>query len=64
MTPRHHPDRHDLDDWALYGPKNPEISQIVDQLAFNYGLRVKEIEDLILQVLKNRLDEEEARQKP
>lgn len=64
MTPRHHPDRQDLDDWALYGPKNPEISQLVDRLAFDHGLRVKEIEDTILQTLKNRLHEEEARQKP
>lgn len=64
MTPRHHPDRHDLDDWALYGPKNPEISQLVDRLAFDHGLRVKEIEDFILQALKTRLAEEEARQKP
>ncbi|MEQ3644186.1 MAG: hypothetical protein ABNH29_13625 [Paracoccus sp. (in: a-proteobacteria)] len=64
MTPRHHPDSHDLDDWSLYGPRNPEISQLVDQLAFAHGLRVKEIEDFILQALKNRLDEEEARQKP
>lgn len=64
MTPCHHPDSQDLDDWALYGPKNLEISQLVDQLGFAHGLRVKEIEDFILQALKNRLAEEEARQRP
>lgn len=64
MTPRHHPDRHELDDWALYGPKNLEISELVDRLAFDHGLRVREIEDFILQALRDRLAAEEARQKP
>jgi hypothetical protein len=36
----------------------------VDRLAFDHGLRVKEIEDFILQALKNRVAEEEARQRP
>ena len=64
MTAPHHPDRQAIDDWALYGPKNPEISELVDRLAFDHAWRVREIEEFILQALKNRLAEEEARQKP
>lgn len=64
MTPRHHPDSHELDDWGLYGPKDPEISRIVSRLALNHGLRVREIEDLILQALKERLAQEETRLTP
>ncbi|OJH45041.1 hypothetical protein [Paracoccus sp. SM22M-07] len=63
MTARHHPDSHELDDWGLYGPKDPEISRIVGCLALDHGLRVREIEDLILQALKDRLALEEARPK-
>ncbi len=64
MTPRHHPDSHELDDRGLYGPKDPEISRIVSRLALDYGLRVHEIEDLILQALKEGLAQEETRLKP
>lgn len=64
MAAPHHPDRHELNDWALYGPKNPAISQLVDRLAFDHGLRLREIEEFILQALKNRLAEEEADKKP
>lgn len=63
MTARHHPDSHELDDWGLYGPKDPEICRHVDRLALDHGLRVREIEDLILQALKDRLAMEEARPK-
>lgn len=59
----HHPDSHELDDWATYGPKNAEISRLVSRLALDHGLRVREIEDLILQALKDRLALEEARPK-
>lgn len=61
MTPRQHPDSHELDDWGLYGPKDPEITELVSQLALNHGLRVREIEDLILQALRDRVALEEAR---
>ncbi|CAM3375578.1 hypothetical protein PANO111632_16620 [Paracoccus nototheniae] len=61
MTPRHHPDSYKLDDWGLYGPTNPEICRHVDRFALDDGLRVRQIEDLILQALKDRLALEEAR---
>lgn len=63
MTARHHPDSHELDDWGLYGPKDPEISRLVSRLALDHGMRVHDIEDLILQALKDRLASEEARSK-
>lgn len=61
MTARHHPDSHELDDWGVYGPKDPEIGWHVNRLALDHGLRVREIEDLILQALKDRLALEETR---
>lgn len=63
MKTSHHPDSQELRDWALYGPKNPEIAWLVDRLALDHGLRVGEIEELILRALKDRLDQEEARHK-
>lgn len=62
MTQNHHPDGHELDDWPLYGPKNPEIASLVDRPARNHGLRLDEIEGLILQALKACMAQEEARQ--
>lgn len=63
MTSRQHPDSHELDDWAIYGPKNPEIASLVDRLALDHGLRVHEIENLILRALRDRIVEEEAQLK-
>ena len=60
MEPRHHPDSHELHDWPMYGPKDPEIANLVDRLAYDHGLRVREIEEVILQALQNRLKAEEA----
>lgn len=55
---KHHPDDHNgLIDWALYGPKDPEIGQLVYQLAYGRNLRLVEIEDLIKDVLRRRLTE-------
>jgi len=47
---RHQPDSHELNDWALYGSKDPEIAWLVDRLALDRGLRVREIKALTLQV--------------
>ncbi|MGZ3215096.1 DUF429 domain-containing protein [Paracoccus sp. T5] len=58
-----HPDSHELDDWALYGPKDPEIAQLVGRLALNHGLRVQEIEDLLIKALKEQIAAAEGKQK-
>lgn len=62
MTDRHHPDSHELDDWPLYGPKNPNIAHLVSRLALDYGLRLHDIEDVILQALRDRVTKEALRQ--
>ncbi len=63
MTTKHHPDSHELNDWAIYGPKDPEIARLVDRLALDHGMRVREIEDLILQALNDRIALEKTRRK-
>lgn len=42
-----HPDRQAIDDWALYGPKNPRIAELVRQLALRHHLGVADIESRI-----------------
>lgn len=37
MMERHHPDSHELNDWALYGSKDPEIARLVDRLGPDHG---------------------------
>lgn len=52
----HHPDDYEgLLDWELYGPKDPEITQLIYQLAYGKNLRLVEIEDLIKSTLRRRL---------
>lgn len=62
MAERHHPDSHAVNDWAIYGPKNPEIAWLVDRPTLDHGLRVREVEEFILQALKDRIAQEEGRQ--
>jgi len=59
MIVRAHPDNHELDDWHIHGPKNPRIADLVEQLAYGHGLRLREIENVILQALSKRLEEED-----
>ena len=63
MPTQLHPDGHELDDWAIYGPKNPEIAWLVEKLARSYDLRVRDIEDLIIQTLQDRLAAEEMQRR-
>lgn len=61
MEPKNHPDSHELHDLSMYGPKDPEIANLVDQLAYVHGLRVREIETIILRALNERLTSEKAK---
>lgn len=61
MESKSHPDSHELHDWPMYGPKDPEIANLVDQLAYVHGLRVREIETIILRALNERLVSEKAK---
>lgn len=58
----HHPDSHELDDWPIYGPKDPQISTLVARLALRYRMRIKDIEALIINALEERLAQEEVKQ--
>lgn len=60
MERRMHPDSHELHDWPIYGPKDPEIANLVDVLAYDHGLRVREVEEVILRALRDRVSAEEA----
>lgn len=51
-----HPDDHNrLNDWPVFGPRDPEISILVERLAREKNLRLAEIEDTIKNALRNRL---------
>lgn len=52
-----HPHSHELDDWAVYGPRDPQIASLVSRLAVRHGLRVREIQMIITALLK-RMDQE------
>ncbi len=60
MTVEHHRDSRELHDWPICDPKDPEIARLVNRLAFDYGLRVCEIEQIIVDALRNRITWEEA----
>lgn len=55
MTPINHPDSHELDDWPLYGPRDPHIARLVVQLAEQHQMRVADIEAIMLAALKAEL---------
>ncbi|MBM6593957.1 hypothetical protein [Microvirga pudoricolor] len=57
-----HPDDHHLlHDWPIYGPKRPEIADLVQALA-EKGLRVETIEDQIEAFLREKLRELERQE--
>ena len=60
MTVEHHRDSRELHDWPIYRPKDPEIARLLDRLTFDYGLRVCEIEQIIVDALRDRITWEVA----
>ncbi|UZD91244.1 hypothetical protein [Cognatishimia activa] len=50
-----HPDQHAIDDWFLYGPQNQQIEPLVRQLAVEHGMRLAEVEDVIVAALQTKL---------
>jgi hypothetical protein len=59
-----HPDTFNgLLDWADYGPRDPEIADLVRALAAK-GLRLAEIEAIIKQALAERLSQLGSRLSP
>lgn len=54
--PRHHPDSRELHDWPIYGPQDGRIADLVWSLAHDRGMRVSEIEAILLKALQSELD--------
>jgi hypothetical protein len=46
-----HPDQHEIDDWFLYGPQNRQIEALVRRLTIDRGLRLKEVEEFMVDAL-------------
>lgn len=55
MSLQNHPDSHELDDWPLYGPRDPGIARLVVKLAEQHQLRLAEIEAIMLDALRGEL---------
>lgn len=47
----HHPDAAAIRDWALYGPRDSAIINLVERLAYERGMRLEDIELLITDAL-------------
>jgi hypothetical protein len=43
-----------LIDWGTFGPKDPRIEQLVWELAQDHGLRLFEIEGLLLSAMEQK----------
>ena len=50
-----HPDAAAIRDWALYGPRDPQIAVLVERLATERQMRLDEIEQLIIASLTAEL---------
>lgn len=50
-----HPDQHAINDWFLYGPQNQQIEPLVRQLAVEHGMRLAEVEDVIVAAPQTKL---------
>ncbi len=48
-------ERQALDDWFIYGPKDPEIALLVQSLVTRHGLRTAEVENMIREMLAGKL---------
>lgn len=46
-----HPDRRAIDDWTLNGPKNGRIEELIRELTLEHGLRLSEVENIVVDVL-------------
>lgn len=47
QDPVQHPDASAIRDWALYGPRDSAIANLVERLAYERGMRLEDIELLI-----------------
>ncbi|MCF2872889.1 hypothetical protein L0664_17620 [Octadecabacter sp. G9-8] len=56
-----HPDRHAIDDWVLNGPKNARIEELVRELTLEQGLRLHDVENVLVEALEARRDQQRRR---
>lgn len=50
-----HPDAAAIRDWALYGPRDPQVAALVERLAIERQMPLDEIEQLIVASLTAEL---------
>lgn len=55
-----HPDAAAIRDWALYGPRDPQIAILVERLAIEHGMRLGDVECLIIDKLAAELRKRSA----
>lgn len=55
-----HPDAAAIRDWALYGPRDPQIAILVERLAIEHGMRLDDVERLIVDKLTAELHKRSA----
>lgn len=60
QDPPQHPDATAIRDWALYGPRNSAITNLVERLAYERGMRLEDIELLITGALTDALQDDIA----
>lgn len=51
QDPPQHPDASAIRDWALHGPRDSAIANLVERLAYERGMRLEDIELLITNAL-------------
>ena len=51
-----HTERHEVHDWFLYGPRDARIAELVNDLVIQHGMRITDVENLILIALQNKKD--------
>lgn len=60
QDPPQHPDATAIRDWALYGPRDLAITNLVERLAYERGMRLEDIELLITGALTDALQDDIA----
>lgn len=58
QDPPQHPDASAIRDWALYGPRDSAIANLVERLAYERGMRLEDIELMITGALTAALQDD------
>lgn len=52
---KEHPDQDKINDWFLNGPRDHAVEALVRELTIDHGLRLAEVEGLIIDALRQKL---------